>query len=152
MAHRDVRHQFQRLENHARGAVPVRRFQRIADVAALVRSGTFHGRRWAIARVRARRAHRNLGVVLPRSWLCIALPWALLTVGCGSSAERDGLGSLFVNTSSGSYLLRSRTELESRVLGPIALNLDSALPVVQSSEESLLAGSLALGGTEGPLR
>lgn len=91
-------------------------------------------------------------MVLPRSWLYIALPWALLTVGCASSAERDGLGSLSVNTPPGSYLLRSRTELESRVLGPIALNLDSALPVVQSSEESLLAGSLALGGTGGPLR
>lgn len=91
------------------------------------------------------------GTVLPRSCFYILVACVLLTAGCASTSERDAYGSLTADTARGPYLLRSRAELEARVVGPVALNLDSALPVVQSREASLLAGGLALGEADGPL-
>lgn len=91
------------------------------------------------------------GAVLPRSWLYMVLGCALLSAGCAGLDERDGDGSRAAGAASSPYLLRSRAELESRVVGPVALNLDSALPVLQSRDSSLFAGDLSLGDADGPL-
>ena len=69
--------------------------------------------------------------------------------GCATGAERAAPLASSTEAAPAPYLLRSRAELEARVLGPVALDLDSALPLVQGSDGRLFAGDFSMGGGEG---
>lgn len=89
---------------------------------------------------------------MPRGWLYITLACAVLTAGCATGADRAAPRQVGAEAVRAPYLLRSRAELEARVLGPVALDLDSALPLVQARDGRLFAGDFRLGGAEGPWR